>query len=116
MRSGNYQPEFVAHVLAPDGEGFAPVAWSPLAATVHAVDDRDAIRADYEANVDLQEAVVPLGPVTDAARLGWLLAFGDAPPAEATAVDDLKEGRELRFVVRRRIDPGAGTLTLRLLR
>ena len=41
-----------------------------------------------------------------------------APPAAATAVDALKEGRELRFVVRRRIDPGAGTLTLttRLLR
>ena len=113
-----YEPQYLAHVLAPDGDGFAPAAWSPVAATVRSVDDRDAIRADYEADVELQECVVPLSPVTDAARVGWLLAFGAAPPADPTAVDALKEGRELRFVVRRRIDPGAGTLTLttRLLR
>ena len=39
------------------------------------------------------------------------------PPADGADVDALAAGRELR-IVRRRIDPGAGTLTLttRLLR
>lgn len=62
--------------------------------------------------------MLPLSPLTDAARVGWLLAFGDAPPADAATPDALVEGREVRLVVRRRIDPGAGTLTLttRLLR
>ena len=113
-----YAQEFVAHVLAPQDGGFAPVAWSPAPVTVRAVDDRDTIRGDYEADVELQEAETVLSPLTDGARVGWLLAFGAAPTADAADIEALAAGRELRIVVRRRIDPGAGklTLTTRLLR
>lgn len=108
-----YQQQFVLHVLAPtDADaGYEAAAWSPVAATVGDVDVRDVIRSDYEADVDLQDAVLPLSPATDALRVGWLVAFGAAPPAGASTIDELA-GRELRIVVRRRVDVGAGVLTL----
>ena len=46
------------------------------------------------------------------------MAFGATPPTETSTVDALAAGRELRVVVRRRVDSGARllTLTTRLLR
>ena len=101
---------FVAHLLAPDGDGYRAAAWSPLAVEVLSVDASDAIRADYETDVDLLEAALPLSPLTDAVEVGWLVAFGPTPPAGTAAIDGLKG--ELRLVVRRRPDLGAATLTL----
>ena len=103
--------EFLAHILAPSGGAqFTAAPWSPLAAAVTATDDRDAIRADYEADVDLLDAELPLSALTDRVRTGWLVAFGDAP--SGTTIDDLSRTLEVRSVVRRRADIGRGTVTL----
>ena len=102
----------MAHILAPSGgDQFTAAPWSPLAAAVTATDDRDVIRADYEADVDLLDAELPLSALTDRVRTGWLVAFGDAPSGTAT-IDELSRTLEVRSVVRRRTDTGRGTVTL----
>ncbi len=107
------QQQFVAHLLEPSGDGYAPVAWSPAAAAVAVTDDRDVIRADYEADVELLDAELPLSALTDRVRTGWLVAFGDAPSGMATPLDQLSRTLlEVRSVVRRRADIARGTLTL----
>ena len=110
------QQQFVAHLLEPSGDGYAPVAWSPAAAAVAVTDDRDVIRADYEADVDLLDAVLPLSALTDRVATGWLLAF--VPQGAAVAaidgpatIDELTH-LEVRSVVRRRADIARGTVTL----